>query len=597
MLFISISIFISPEAYQGGADLSTEWWGSSSPRLASENVNTLAQAALPPGKPSPASVDWLDVLPPQADCLRPYQREQLAKVAGAMHGGYKRILVQLPTGGGKTHLIAALVAAAILVGLRVLILATRTRLVRQLHERLVAFEVRHGVVAAPLPELLDHSASVQIASVDTLHRRALVDERIPLPGADVVIFDEAHFATAETRLRILQSYPAALRIGFTATPARKSGRSLGAAFDCLIQGPTVRELTAAGTLVPLRIFNTPVVTQKELRALPKDTDNDFATAALGELLSRPKLVGDVVSNWLRIANGKRTLCFAVNKAHAGALLDSFRRQGIAAELLTDQDDEATREEVIARLESGATSVVVNCFLMSYGVDIPAVECIVLARPTRSLTMYLQMVGRGMRPAPGKTDCIVIDHGHVVENLGLPQSDFGWTLDTSRNVSTEALKANRRNSSEETARTCRQCAAMWLTSEQGHSCPSCGWTPAPKSRPIAVQEADLQELADQEAAIEAADERVAKFYRMACGWDMKRSGNLWKGSDPQTGKPRANKRRFVAWLRTRERFNLPDTPQIPKIFWALAPMEPSAETAGWLKFALIRWARGRGKKAA
>jgi DNA repair protein RadD len=98
-----------------------------------------------------APVDWLDVLPPQADCLRPYQREQLARLAQAMHAGYRRILVQLPTGGGKTHEIAALVAAAVLAGLRVLILATRTRLVRQLHERLVAFDVRHGVVAAPLP--------------------------------------------------------------------------------------------------------------------------------------------------------------------------------------------------------------------------------------------------------------------------------------------------------------------------------------------------------------------------------------------------------------------------------------------------------------
>jgi superfamily II DNA or RNA helicase len=117
--------------------------------------------------------------------------------------------------------------------------------VRQLHERLEAFEVRHGVVAAPLPELLNYSATVQIASVDTLHRRAIVHERIPLPAADVVIFDEGHLATAETRLRILQSYPDAIRIGFTATPARKSGRSLGAAFDSLIQGPSIRELTAA----------------------------------------------------------------------------------------------------------------------------------------------------------------------------------------------------------------------------------------------------------------------------------------------------------------------------------------------------------------
>src|SRR4029077_13600205 len=125
----------------------------------------------------------------------------------------------------------AIVTVAFEADLRVLVLATRTRLVRQMHERLEAFGVQHGVVAAPLPELRNYSAKVQVASVDTLNRRALVNEHVPLPAADIVIFDEAHLATAETRLRLLDSYPSALRIGFSDTPARKSGRSLGAAFD------------------------------------------------------------------------------------------------------------------------------------------------------------------------------------------------------------------------------------------------------------------------------------------------------------------------------------------------------------------------------
>jgi DNA repair protein RadD len=558
-------------------------------------MNALLQSgfSLSLGKPSlpadTAPIDWLDVLPPQADCLRTYQREQLARVSAEMHAGHRKILVQLPTGGGKTHEIATIVAAATLASLRVLVLATRTRLVRQLHQRLGAFGVRHGVVAAPLPELLDYSASVQIASVDTLHRRAVVDGKIPLPSADVVIFDEGHLATAETRLRILQSYPDAVRIGFTATPARKSGRSLGAAFDCLIQGPSIRELTATGTLVPLRIFNTPVVTQQELRELPKDTDNDFAAVALGELLARPKLVGDVVSNWLRIANGKRTLCFAVNKTHAAALLESLRRQGVAAELLTDQDDEVTREEVIGRLESGATHVVVNCFLLSLGVDIPGVECIVLARPTRSLTMYLQMVGRGMRPAQGKTDCIVIDHGHVVENLGLPHSDFRWTLDATRNVSTEALRANSRSSTQETPRTCNQCSAIWLVSEQGHSCPSCGWTPIPKAKAIAVQDADLVELADEEALLLPHEQRVCEFFCQAIGWYGRRWPDRWR-EKPKSG-------RWWAWVQTQAKFRIGETVRMPGAYWEAEPIPPSADVSGWLQYRLIRWARSRTRAAA
>lgn len=546
-----------------------------------------------PGEPSfplePAPTDWLEVLPPQADCLRDYQREQLGRLSRALQSGYRRPLVQLATGGGKTHMISAVTSAAVAAGLSVIILATRTRLVRQLHERLSAFGVRHGVVARSLQGHGDYSARVQVCSVDTLHRRAIVGRQIPLPPASVVIFDEAHLATADTRLGILDSYPGAIRLGFTATPARKSGKSLGVAFDCLVPGRSIRELTAAGTLVALRIFNTPLVTTKELKAVPKDADNDYQTAALGELLARPKLVGDVLENWLRIANRKRTLVFAVNKAHGTSLLDAFQRRGIPAEILTDADDEATREEVIARLERGATQVVVNCFLMSYGVDIPSVECIILARPTRSLTMYLQMVGRGLRPSPetGKADCILIDHGHVVETLGLPQSDFPWTLDAARNVNREALE-RARTVTPEAMRTCQECAAIWMTSEQGHACPECGWKPAPKSRPMLVQEADLQEMADPEIEVTASHPRVLRFFREACGWYAKRWPHRWMEKQKSA--------RWASWMNTVEKFKFGDGVRMPSAFWETQPLPAGLDVSGWCQHRLIKRMRSKARAA-
>jgi DNA repair protein RadD len=557
-------------------------------------LNALAQADVFPGQPFRGSdavpPDWLDVLPVAADCLRDYQRQQLAEIASAMHAGVRRILVQAPTGSGKTHLIACIVAAVQAAGLPVLVLATRTRLLKQLLERLEAFDVRAGVIAAAIPGRIHRGLQVQVASADTLHRRAVVNGHMPLPSASVVIFDEAHLASADTRLGILDSYPDAVRIGLTATPARKSGKSLGVAFDRLILGRSIRELTAAGTLVPTRIFNTPVVTERELRAVPKDTDSDYQASALGELLGRPKLVGDVVSNWLRIANRKRTLVFAVNKSHAQSLLDSFRREGVAAEMLTDQDDEATREEVVGRLERSETSIVVNCFLMSYGVDVPSLECIVLARPTRSLTMYLQMVGRGLRPSPetGKAACVIIDHGHVVESLGLPQSDFAWTLDTHRNVNTEALKAQSRKSADEKPRTCGQCKALWLTSEQGNACPSCGWTPVLKAKPIRVQDADLEELAD---VVEATpqDERVMRFFREACGWYARRWPDRWMA--------KASSGRWWAWLGVREKFKFGEEVRMPSAYWEAAPLPPSIDVSGWLQYRIIKYARGKAKARA
>lgn len=539
----------------------------------------------------------LEALPPSCDVLRDYQREQIATIGRALRRGYRRPIAQAPTGSGKTHTMSAITAAASSASLRVLILATRTRLVRQIHERLEAFGLSHGVLAAELGSLRNLLLPVQVASADTVYRRCLGDGRTPLPSAEVVIFDEAHLAAADSRMAILENYPQAVRLGFTATPARKSGRSLSAAFDCLVPGPSVSALIHAGQLVRPRIFNTPIVTVDELKAVPKDAASDYAPGALGDLMSRPRLVGDVCQNWLRLANGKRSLVFACNKAHAAALVEEFGRHGVPAELLTDKDDEATREAVFARLESGATKVVCNVFLAAYGVDLPVVECIQLARPTRSLTMYLQMVGRGMRPAPGKDHFTLIDHGRVVESLGLPTADFAWTLDERRNVNAEARESAGRRSSAEQPRTCPECSHLWLVSESGNACTECGWTPAPRAKAIGVQAADLAELdTEGRGPVTPDSPAVAEFYRMACGWDMKRSGNLWKGADLVTGKSNANKRRFIAWLRARERFEFAADTRMPGALWNLGPLEPSAEVSGWLKYNLIRYARGKGRAA-
>lgn len=529
--------------------------------------------------------DWLDVLPPEADCLRDYQADQLAKAAQALQAGYRRILVQAPTGSGKGHQIAAIAAAAARIDLPVIILVTRTRLVRQLDERLTQFGVRHGIIASSLQRKTDFSARVQVCSVDTLYRRAISGRQIPLPPASVVIFDESHLCTADTRLEILDRYPQAIRFGFTATPARKSGKSLGVAFETLILGRKPRELIDAGMLVPLRIFNTPVVTDKELKSVPKDNDNDYQNTSLAALLNRPKLIGDILENWLKIANGKRTLLFAVNKAHAASLLERFQQNGIAAEMLTDDDGEEAREEVIARLESGVTKVVINCFLMSYGTDIPSVECVVLGRPTRSLVMFLQMVGRGMRPCPetGKVDCILIDHGHCVENLGLPTGDFEWTLNPAVNVNREAIEQARKNTPEAT-RTCKECNALWLTSEQGNACPECGWKPAPRSKPVTVQKAELTELADAAEPVHAGDPRVVRFYQEALGYRQRHSPERWL-TEPK-------KVRWACWCRVKERFEFPDTKPIPSMYWNLPALPCGIEVSGWMKSRDIKWARRR-----
>lgn len=531
--------------------------------------------------------NWLDVLPEKANVLRDYQRDILARGAVAIRK-HRRVLFQAPTGAGKTHIIAALVAAAVVFGFRVLILATRTRLVRQLHERLESFDIPHGVIAASLPGLSNFAQRVQVASVDTLYRRCIVDGKMPLPSADVVVFDEAHLALGASRQKILNSYPNAWQFGFTATPAKISGASLRDQFDALILGPTVSELIEAGMLVRPRIFAKPIVTAKELKAIRKDSKTgDYATGELSELLSRPKLIGDVVQNWLRIANGKRTIVFACDKAHGTQLVTEFRQAGVAAEQLTDDDDDATREEAIARLEGGATQVLVNCFLLSYGIDIPNVECVVLARPTRSVVLYLQAIGRGMRPADGKDHVIIIDHGRVIENLGLPTYDRDWSLDSKSNVNVQARKrlAESRLSVDEKPRHCRECGCVWLVTEDGSNCPNCGWKPVPKAKPVFVTEAELEEI---NATLQEQTIAMETFYREACDWYANRWPDRWRIKE--------NSGRFWAWSQTRTRFKRPEDERIPSRFWRIPPKPATPETSGWLKAQMIRWAKRREKES-
>jgi superfamily II DNA or RNA helicase len=537
--------------------------------------------------PAARLAGFLDSLPPVCDALRQYQRQGLAEIAQALHAGERRILRQLPTGGGKTHEIAAVTRCAVNAGLRVLILATRTRLVRQIHERLEAFGVPHGIIAAELCGMFDAFQFVQVASADTLYRRCLGDGVMPLPAAEVVIFDEAHLAAADSRMALLQQYPNALRLGFTATPARKSGKSLSMAFDRLLLGPSILDLIREGGLVRPRIFNVPVVSREELKALPKDATGDFQAKDLSALMSRAKLVGDVIENWLSIAAGKRSIVFAVNKAHGASLVEDFCRRGVAAELLTDQDDETAREAVIARLESGQTTVLVNCFLMAYGVDVPAVECIVLARPTRSLPMYLQMVGRGMRPASGKEFFLLIDHGRVVENLGLPTSDFGWGLDDTRNVNREA-EARSRSTTAEKPRTCPECHHVWLVSEDGSACKLCGWAPAPKAKSIVAEQVSLAELDTEQAKQPTPySPEVQQFFREALGDYVRRKPDIWR--------ERPNTARAACWHSIRERFGLPEQ-RIPSSYWSLAPLPPTSQTAGWLQHRRIKFWRSHGRAA-
>jgi len=416
--------------------------------------------------------------------LRPYQQEAIDRLRRSLAGGKRRPILQAPTGCGKTVIASSIIQSAVGRGKRVLFLAPRKELIFQASAKLEALGIEHGIIMAGEPRNL--YAMVQVASMDTLHSRAVRTERMLMPPADVVIVDEAHLSIAPTRKDLLAHYDGAVIVGLTATPARGDGRGLGEVYDDLVQSWSVAQLTEDGYLVQLRYW---APSKPDLDGLKLNKDGDYVLKGLGERMDRVHLVGDIVKNWRRIAGDRKTVVFCVNRRHSRHVRDEFLRHGYRAEHLDGETPADERKAILARVESGETQVLCNVFVCSYGLDLPSLSCAVLARPTRNITLYLQIIGRVMRPAPGKDDAIVIDHAGCVDEHGFADDYIPWSLDTETTVK-ERKKKLQEERREPKEITCGDCGTVF---KRSRTCPQCGHEMVPEGKPIPTHQADLQEV--------------------------------------------------------------------------------------------------------
>jgi DNA repair protein RadD len=416
--------------------------------------------------------------------LRPYQSEAITDLRRSLAAGHRRVILQLATGGGKTRIAAEIVKLAAGKGSKALFLAPRRELIYQAK---TAFN-REGLLAGVIMsgERAAKGLDIQVASFDTLHARAVRGSSIPMPEADLVIVDEAHLSLADTRKAIIEHYADARVIGLTATPARGDGRGLGEIYGDLVMGPSIRHLVDEGFLVPLRYF---VPSDPDLAKLRLNKEGDYAERGLAKRMNTPKLIGDIVDNWLRIAQSRLTVVFCVDRKHSRSVCDAFLAAGVKAEHLDGDTPTAERAEILARVASGETQVLCNVFVASYGLDIPALDCAVLARPTKNITLYLQTIGRVMRTAKGKHDALVIDHAGAVKENGFGDEFIPWSLDEASKVKDRKLKLSRDEGAPKPV-TCPACKA---TFSGRRICPACGHEAIRDGRPIPVHEADLQEV--------------------------------------------------------------------------------------------------------
>jgi superfamily II DNA or RNA helicase len=327
--------------------------------------------------------------------LRPYQLELVGRFCGMVRDGVHRILAVAPTASGKTVIAAEIIRGYFEAGQRVMVLAHRREIIAQTARWLTDCGLRPGVIQARLAD--DPTAALQVASVQTLHARAIRSTRLALPAADLLVADECHHAPARTWRAIIDAYSDAVVLGLTATPCRGDGRGLGSIFEALIEAPQVPELIDGGYLVPTVVYAPTIPDLVGVRVQA----GDYVESQLADRMDRPKLVGDIVTQWHRLGEGRRTVVFATGVQHSIHIRDEFRKSGVRCDHLDGSTPKEERDEILLKLRGGVIDVVTNCLVLTEGWDLPDLGCIVLARPTKKMGLYRQMVGRGLRPAPGK----------------------------------------------------------------------------------------------------------------------------------------------------------------------------------------------------
>ena len=439
--------------------------------------------------------------------LRPYQQQAITDLRLAFRSGARAPLLVAATGAGKTIILAAITQAVAARGRRVLILVHRRELIRQASAKLTQAGVNHGIIAAGF-DPSDHP--VQVASVQTLARRLERQHWQP----DLIVIDEAHHAIAGTWTNVISHWPDSLLLGVTATPVRQDGRGLGAMFDRLVLGPSTAELVATGYLTPVKIYAPPQVADLTgIRTRAGDYANDQAAAAM----TRPTVTGDAITHYQRIAAARPAIAFCCNVNHATTVSDAFNAAGIsAATLLGNTTD---RDALVARFAAGELQVLVTVDVVSEGFDCPGAAVAILLRPTQSEGLYLQQVGRVLRPAPGKAAAIILDHVGNVHRHGFPDDHRDWTLD-------DRLRTGKGGPPAPCIRTCETCFAAFAPQP---ICPSCGAEFASTLMGLQQVEGELIELERSKAFAPNQEVEVARYKEQwEKGWtiDYYLGDNYW-----------------------------------------------------------------------
>lgn len=380
---------------------------------------------------------------------------------------HQRVMYQAGTGSGKTVVASSIIADAITKGSPTWFIAHRRELIKQARESLMEMELRPSVIMSGWR--YDPSKALQCASIDTLRERLVKRGKLVITKKPkLIVIDEAHRSLSKSYRDLIAHFPDAHVLGLSATPIRSDGRGLGHIYNSMVQAPGVQELMDMGWLVRPRYFTgyTP-----DLKGV-KTHDYDYAAGELQARFNNAKLRGDVVENWVRHAENRKTIVFATGVKHSLALKEDFEAAGIPAMHIDGRTLNRERMELIEDFRSSDKyKVLCNCAIVTEGFDVPEVGCVQVATATKIISKWLQMAGRALRPEGGKAredeNCIIIDHGQNIERHGFVEDPVPWSLSTEGRI-TDRIPVVR----EEMVRQfeCEECGCVFSGQVR---CPECG----------------------------------------------------------------------------------------------------------------------------
>lgn len=496
--------------------------------------------------------------------LRSYQLDAIEKVRESIRAGNKRIIIQASPGAGKTIIAASIISSALEKRKKIIFFVHFRQLAYQAMERFTEFGIGDevGYIMAGEESHLDRP--VQIISVQTYIQRLKLDDQEHnrwFKSADIAIYDEAHSSLAPTRKAVLDLYrDKAIIIGLTATPARNDQRPLGDIYDDIVCCSNIKDLTEQGFLVPARYFGAKHI--PNLKDIPL-VAGEYNKKELGKRVDKPKLVGDILDNFLRISPERQAVVFACNVKHSKHIKISFERHGISIEHIDAYTPEIERQDILHRFKNGGIQVITNCDIFSEGADFGWADAVILAKPVKSYVRYIQMASRGGRPWPGKKDFILIDHSAAVKTHGYLDDPVEWTLDGKE----KAWKKKKPRKKEQKIMECDECRAMF----SGKRCPNCGKEIPDWGKKIETTNDELQEITrGKSKKPKATMEEKRKFYGQL---EYERR---MKGYQP-------------GWTfhKYKEKFQV-----APHGMEGISPIPLDAGFNNWLKYQRIKWAKSK-----